>query len=393
VIHDFAKEHPQFRASFPYEHLYAVKFDHASHFGKHFSEPGMADRVPAGGCVGCHTVGEGSSAIRPAGFETTCARCHSDGIAKRDFVFFRWPEIDTNDFKQEEVLRACNLPAQVQADNPNWVKGMLRDTDTKPAAFSGVSADPLNALSAYLLDVPADDSGSYDKPVQDFARALISRGADPFIAAVQKQLQLKSVDPLFVGFNAEQARQAACSWAANKEYEAPGKAALPGWRVDALSLNYTRPSHADRVVKAWLEAVAAMPLPDNPDQRARLKAARSELLSASEGPGECMKCHTVSGPADGPMTINWRVQLHTDAPLTRFDHRPHLDLLGPEKTCTSCHQLGDGTGPTANVGLKPIALSTCTACHAAGKVRDDCKTCHVYHQNEALKKRMIRDVQ
>jgi hypothetical protein len=101
-----------------------------------------------------------------------------------------------------------------------------------------------------------------------------------------------------------------------------------------------------------------------------------------------MKCHTVS--ASTPPAVNWRITLRSSAPLTHFDHRPHLDLLGPEKTCTSCHRLAEGATSALN-GLKPMALDTCTSCHAAGKVRDDCRTCHTYHQNHALKKRMVRD--
>jgi hypothetical protein len=219
---------------------------------------------------------------------------------------------------------------------------------------------------------------------------MMSDGVDPLVAAARERLGAAYNDRLFAGFNAEQARQAACAWAANQEYMPPGKDALSGWRADALDLRYTRPTHADPVIRAWVDAVAAMPAPADPDDKARLQVVKKELLAA-DGPGQCLKCHAISGPANGPQTVSWQVQLRSAAPQTRFDHRPHLNLLGPEKTCTSCHQLGDGSASVVSAGLKPITLATCTECHAAGKVRDDCRTCHVYHQDHAFKKRMVQD--
>jgi hypothetical protein len=155
-------------------------------------------------------------------------------------------------------------------------------------------------------------------------------------------------------------------------------------------LRYKNPTHADPVIRSWIEFLAAVPSPDDVDAQARLQRARSELLAA-EGPGQCAKCHTVSGREDGTLAVSWKVQLRSAAPLTRFDHRPHLDLLGPEKTCTSCHQLSEASDTVTSAGLKPIALATCSQCHAAGQVRDDCRTCHFYHQEHAFKKRMVQD--
>ncbi|MSP46412.1 MAG: hypothetical protein EXQ83_11305 [Xanthobacteraceae bacterium] len=380
TIGDFARSHPDFPASFPYDHPQSTRFNHASHFGKHFTDAASAARVPAGGCIGCHVVGQEGRAIRPANFETTCASCHGESIAKRDFVFFRWPEIETSTIAADEVTKACGVSAEAQASAPA----------TPAPAFSAVSSDQPTSLSAYLLGVPAEGAADYEKPVQDLARAMMSDGVEPLIAAVRDRVGGAKTERLFAGFNAEQARQAACAWAANQEYMPPGKDALSGWRADALDLRYTRPSHADPVVRAWIESVAALPPPADNDDKARLQVARKELLSA-DGPGQCMKCHVVSGPSEGPQTVSWQVQLRSSAAQTRFDHRPHLNLLGPEKTCTTCHQLGGGAASAATGGLKPIGLATCTECHAAGKVRDDCRTCHVYHQGHAFKKRMVQD--
>ena len=379
--HDFARDHPPFPANFPYGHPVSIRFDHASHFGKHFSDPQVASKVPAGGCVGCHVVTGDGRAIRPAAFDTVCASCHSDGIAKRDFVFFRWPEIDTNLIKADEIRDACGIA----------VEAPKAGADGKPAAFSGVSADPPTALTAYLLGTGADDAADYEQPVQDLARAMMRDGADPLVAMIRARVPAAATDRLIAGLDAERAKQAGCAWAANREYEPPGKAALPGWRAEALELRYTRPGHADPLLKSWIETVAALPVPADAEEKARLQAARKELLSPSDGPGQCLKCHTTSGPADGPLTVHWTVTLRSADPHTRFDHRPHLDLLGPEKTCTSCHRIAEGTAAAPGAGLQPITLANCTTCHAPAKVSSDCQLCHVYHQDHALRKRMMSD--
>ena len=381
TIKDFATDHPPFQAKFPYEHKQAITFDHATHFNKYFSDPRMAGQVPPGGCIGCHEVGEGGRALQPAKFETTCASCHADSITKADFILFRWPQIDTNTIKPGEVGKACGASAEPPPSEPG-----------KPApAFSGVASDPLNSISAYVLDLPADKAADYEKQVQDLARGMMKDGADPLIAAVTDHLSAGKTDRLFAGLDSEQVRQAACTWAANQEYSQPGQTAVPGWRADDLDLRYTHPSHGDPVLRAWIEAVAAQPMPTDDAAAARLAKARREMLSYTNGPGKCMKCHAVSGERGGPLTVSWQVELGTSPAQTRFDHRPHLDLLGPEKTCTSCHRLADSVLSVENTGLKAIALGTCAECHGAGKVRDDCQTCHVYHHGHAFRKRMMQD--
>jgi len=380
VVKDFATDHPPFHAKFPYDHKQAITFDHANHYNKYFSDPHMASQVPPGGCVGCHEVGDSGRALRPTKFETTCANCHADTIAKKDFILFRWPEIDTNTFKPGEIGRACGASAEPPPPDPN-----------KPASFSGVSADPLNSISAYFLDLPAGKPAEYENQVQDLARAMMKDGADPLVDAVTKHFSAGQAERLFAGIDSEQVRQAACAWAANQEYSQPGETTVPGWRADELDLRYAHPSHADPVLKAWIEAFAAEPMPEGDDAAARFAKARREMLSYSDGPGLCTQCHAVSGERGGPLTVSWQVELGKSPALTRFDHRPHLDLLGPEKTCTSCHRLAESVLSVENTGLRGIALTTCTECHAAGKVRDDCQTCHVYHQGHAFRKRMVQD--
>lgn len=393
-VHGFAVDHPPFPANFPHDHARSTRFDHINHFGKYFADPRMVARVPAGGCVGCHQIENAGRVIRPAGFETACAGCHGDAIGRREFVLFRWPEVEKNEIPIDEVVEACGVDseglAEFRAALESARRGEPRPAPKPAPPFSAVSADQPTAMAAYLLGAPADDVAQYGTPVQELVRGMMRDGIDPLMQAVTRLGAAANPQGLLAGLNSEQLRRAACAWAANKEYAPPGQSALPGWRADALELRYSKPAHADPTLRAWIETLAAATPPASGDDRERFLAARKELLSPGDGPGACLKCHTAAGPADGPLTINWRHTLGDARPLSRFDHRPHIDLIGPEKTCTGCHRLAAAATPEGVV-FQPLTLGSCTTCHAASRVRDDCQLCHVYHRDHALTKRMMSD--
>lgn len=393
-IHAFAADHPAFPPEFPHDHVRSTRFDHLTHFGKYFSDPRMAGRVPAGGCVGCHQVENAGRIIKPPGFDIACSGCHGEAIGRREFVLFRWPEIEKSEIPPDEVAEACGVDGETVAELRVSLEAARRGEPRSAAkatpAFSAVSADPLTSVSAFLLGTPADDAAEYGTPAQELARGMMRGGVDPLAEALNRLGAGAKAQNLLAGLNSEQLRRAACAWAANREYEPPGQAALPGWRADALELRYAKPGHADPVLRAWIETWAAASPPAAAADRERLLAARKDLLSAGEGPGACLKCHVAQGAADGPLAIQWRHTLLDARPLSRFDHRPHIDLLGPEKTCTSCHRPLAAATPAGAV-FQPLTLASCTTCHAAGRVRDDCQLCHVYHRDHALMKRMMSD--
>ncbi|MCZ6593186.1 MAG: hypothetical protein O7B98_18880, partial [Alphaproteobacteria bacterium] len=213
---------------------------------------------------------------------------------------------------------------------------------------------------------------------------------------------------LLAGLGAELAKRVACAWAVNKEYEAPADPAFFGWHADGATLAYRPRGHADPVVRAWLDIAAAGAAEEK--DVARAGAMREELLVADDGPGQCLKCHSVTetgaasgGARDGAPTvrIEWTYRRSDSGPYTKYAHRPHIDLLGPDATCTNCHVL-DGKAnyalsfetwnaqPFAS-NFKPIGVATCAGCHGAEKVREDCQLCHLYHLDHAFKERMRED--
>lgn len=382
----FLTAHPPFAAGYPHQGPGAALFNHASHFGKHFANPRSADRAPAGGCLGCHGKPDGAGAIPKPGYAQACAGCHDAGIAKRELLLVRWPEMPAD----TRLPKGCGPGPRSATGDP-------------------VSLDPPNPLLAWLLGVPADDPQAYVEPLRAFGRETAAGGTGPLAAAAAIRLG-KEGEPLLRGLAGETARLAACAWMSNREYEPPSPAPATGWHAEALELRYVRPRHGDPVLRAWLDALAAVATPAEPQDAQRLEAVRAEFLSA-DGPGQCLKCHVATGKAGAPRQINWAA----GAPAPRqalhlFDHRPHVTSApSGSATCATCHKVAtvaDGAvavgekpaepRPGAQVqasaratalGLAPIARETCASCHQPGKVAQDCLTCHAYHQGHTLKPR------
>lgn len=406
-VRDFARNHPPFPEGFPHDHPRGIRFDHSSHLNRHFADPRVAPKVPKGGCVGCHEVASAGRAIRPAGFEAACAGCHADSVSGRDLVVLRWPELEETGIGTDEVEAACGVSGETARALREQVEKARQGEKPPPAtaaeAYTAVSADRPNAVMAYLLGISSDDPKTYGAPVEALAKAMIESGAEPLLALARKHAGKAPVEPLFQGLAPETLRMAACAWAANQEYPAPGKPMGPGWRADGLELRYAKPRHADPVLKAWVEWAAMAPAAADAGAGARLAALRKELLAPAAGAGLCGKCHVGTDPAN-PLAVRWDYRFGTERHNTRFNHRPHVDLLGPEKTCTACHALAKsqaaGAAPAATStasgaapkgAFEPIVRESCVACHAPAKVRADCQLCHVYHNDHALKKGMMSD--
>ena len=383
--HGFPRGHPAFRPDFPHNAAGPARFDHASHLGKHFADPRQAARVPAGGCLGCHATPPEGGRMSTASYDQSCAACHDAGIARRDLVLVRWPELPA----QAGSARSCGPGTKTTLGDP-------------------VSLDPPNALLAWLLGVPTDDPQTYGEPLRRLASGLISDGIAAIPAASGGRLGGDGA-PLLQGLAGETARLAACAWMSNREYEAPVAAPESGWRALALEIRYARPKHADPVLRAWLDTVAGAPASADADEAARLEAVRAEFLTA-DGPGQCIKCHVATRAADGSRRILWEAAIAPARPLHRFDHRPHVHTAADGDGCGACHKVAgsqggmardtappaapgiatSGHGPPGHAGLSPIDKETCAGCHRPAGAEQSCLTCHAYHRDHALKPREAR---
>jgi hypothetical protein len=124
--------------------------------------------------------------------------------------------------------------------------------------------------------------------------------------------------------------------------------------------------------------------------------------------GNCAKCHAVtqvtdSGAGDGNTTgklvVEWVYQPVEDRAYVKYDHGPHVNLLGPGTLCTTCHELNPSANYAASyaqhdptkfeAGFNPVSKQTCTQCHTRAKVRQDCLLCHEYHLEPRFKRTMV----
>ncbi|MGH6720056.1 MAG: hypothetical protein ACREER_12120, partial [Alphaproteobacteria bacterium] len=394
---DFATGHPPFPASYPHDREAAIKFDHASHIGKHFADPKVADRAPAS-CASCHDVATARATVLPKGYAETCAACHGDQITDRTIVLLRLPEFAANGFDAEAVTETCGptldaferLVARVDALTAG---DDVAGDDGAEEDYEAVSLDEMAAPAAFLLDVSVDDLDFYQAPMQELVMAMAEDGTVPLAELVANRLGV-STPALLSGLSPELAKRVACAWAANVEYEAPADTELGGWYGDYLELGYRPVGHGDAVARAWIEtALAAVAKGD-----AAGAAMLDELIDPKQGVGACTKCHAVRAAGDGGgLEVAWRFAGGGRRPYTHYSHRAHLGLVQAETAaigtpgigCRVCHLLDaeadfaasfDDVDPATFAGnFRAIDIATCAKCHAGRAVRADCRLCHRYH--------------
>ena len=389
---NFSIGHPGFSKQFPHFRRTSIKFDHASHLGKHFQDKRVAKDVPAN-CTTCHQAGSADRTVESLGFEKACAICHADQIPKRKLVVLRLPEFDKSVIDREAVVELCGPNEEAEAEGE----------------YESISSDEMSEIAAYMMGLPSDDPGEYGEAFQELVMGMAEDGTTLLVEMLKGSAATVDLAQLLAGLNPEAAKRMACAWAANLEYELPAEPVFGGWYGDLLELIYRPSGHADPVLKGWLNlAVAA----GGEDEEAleRAEKMRARLLSPKEGPGACIKCHVVTRDAeDGPLRIEWRYHKDEARKYQSYSHRRHLRLVDPRgvkladpnKGCTTCHGLDanadfeagfkDYDPATYSSNFVSMKKETCVQCHTQGRVRQDCQLCHNYHKEPAFTKRVTRN--
>ena len=402
----FSRGHPAFSDRFPYFRRTAIRFDHASHFAKHFADQRFTDRAPPT-CAACHGASTDKRSLVRAGFEKTCAACHGNQMAQRELVLLRLPEFPEPGIDREIVLDACG-------PTPDEIEKLIERNEERLAAeeaermeeeeeeeeYESVSDEEKSIVGAYLLDVTADDPDEYTEPMQELILAMADGGVDLLAESVDERAGEAVSGGLLAGLNPEVVKRVACAWAANLGYEAPAEASMGGWYGDTLELRYRPKGHADTVAKAWIEfGLGAAQTDDDSGERA--VALRDSLIDAKEGVGACTKCHAVSqvDPGSDALVVEWRARhVERSRPHHLFLHDLHLRLLAARETnlveadagCRRCHVLDAGADFASGFAdfdtmsyksnFKAITKDTCVDCHSEGNVAESCQMCHDYHR-------------
>jgi len=363
----FSSSHPEFGKTYPYVRRTAINFDHVKHLETHFKDKRFAEKAPKDRCIGCHIVSKASWRVPIKPFEESCAGCHEEQIAKRELTLFAMPELNKYPVDPKVVADACPGGAPEKTEE-----------------FESASLEPLNPITAALMGVDGADISAYEKGIGALLEGILNEGAAPF----SKLLTKADGQPahLLNGLAPGMLHSAACSWAANVEYEAPGDSEFGGWQAGEFFFKYRALRHRDPVLMAWLNFAAA----------AEIEGLSKELLNA-ESAGSCAKCHGVS--ETDAVRVEWKSSETALRPHHKYSHAPHLNLLGPGSQCETCHIVDKKadfaaafkqTDPKVfNSNFSTIGKKVCATCHRQGRVVEKCLTCHRYHNQTGFKQRMM----
>jgi len=388
----FDSGHSEFSKQFPHFRRTSIRFDHASHLGKHFLDKGVAENVPKS-CATCHQGKSAERTVEPLGFEASCAGCHAFQIPKRPMAVLRLPEFDETSLDREAVAEVCG-PAEEEEEEED---------------YESVSSDEMSEIAAYLMKVAGDDPGEYAEAFQDLVMAMAEDGTAPLAEVIEDSGAGVAAKKLFAGLNPEAVKRMACAWAANLEYELPTEAAFGGWYGDLLELIYLPAGHGDPVIRSWLDFAVSVKADDREDGE-RADDLREYLLSPKRGPGACTKCHAVTRDSDdGPTYIEWTYFRDTERNYLTYSHGQHLSLVNPHSVsladtklgCATCHKLdnkaefaaghADFNPKTFSSNFMSMDKKTCVECHTENRVRQDCQLCHKYHKEPGFPGRFARN--
>lgn len=417
-ITNAAFDHPAFGSRFPHKTRPSIAFDHVKHAGEHFerkSDKAGAfvikdkDGKLAGlNCVSCHKIDGGKNgiasqlgvSIKPTTFDAMCADCHEQGIRDRSLTLINLPAFEEDPFDVDEVAETCGLtPEQVE-----YLQGLAEGDEPDEVEFDDVffedNGDAVTAVLALAMAIE-DDPESFAEPMTELLTAMAENGAEPFMERIGEIPGVDDSAQLLAGLDGEMVKRVACAWMQKREYEAPAGTEAGGWSADEVSISYKPSGHADPIAKAWFDLAVNAPVvtaaEGDGDREEAAEALKASLLS-KDGLGNCTKCHAVTQVTDKTgktsdgaemLKVEWGYEPANNRPYVRYDHGPHVNLLGPGTACATCHQFDEKAdfaasfaqhdASTYNPNFKAIEMETCASCHQKGQVRNDCMLCHEYH--------------
>lgn len=409
-----ARGHPEF-TDFPYDRRTRLVFDHASHIGRHFFDPRLAEQAPKE-CSNCHGPDILGDGMLVREFETVCGDCHGESIVSRNLALLQVPGLDVYSLEDLDVdigywPEFADAPVSpfielLLSDDADYVAAretlagfdlldLFDATDEEAAAaatiawsIKGLLADVISEGTPYLRRRLAAAAG---RPITD-AEAAVLFGTIPVdtFRAIE--------DRWFPSLRAEVAAyrdgdvlpelfepplpeppEGAPEPVPDDEWAENG-----GWFIDYFSMVYRPLGHADPVIAGWLDFAADI-------AHADAAAANGVLDSLAEdtGPGTCAKCHAVDAAGDA-YRVNWQAKLldPQEHRFNDFSHVSHFNLSGITG-CTNCHVLDveaayaasfdDRDPATFRSNFLPIERQVCAECHVPESAGGDCTTCHNYH--------------
>jgi len=316
-------------------------------------------------------------------------------------VLFKEEEVETTSAEDSKAKRTADKlppPSRLGAQdvgNTRQQKVVTTETDIsrlKPGSGHSrlAAADQRNGNAAdqtddllypneeeqRAMEAHAKDAGTRAHSTAGAGRSKADRGAPAGGATASRDAAAKP--PLGVAPAAEIERNVdAETWT---EYG--------GWYQQDHAIFYRPSGHKDKFIRAWLAFTG--PSVSRGDRS--LAAAVFDFLTAKDAQGGCTKCHSVDDVQGAGRIVNFSppsVEAKHGS-FTQFVHEPHFGIMD-NRGCLSCHKLesnrsslesyahGDPKKFASNFGT--VKKEVCETCHARGKARQDCLTCHKYHVN------------
>lgn len=346
----FSNGHPEF-TDLTTRPTLQVKFDHARHYGGAFAKMVKTDVQ----CSACHE--QPTSAAMPIprlkSAEIMCLPCHQNDVSPVDAVLLTSSAEEPSGFARIAALLAKDAAGKAPATLTTFA------TVAELAAVVG----------------PA-------------GKGLISGIDEKMLQAVAAEGDLKiDVATLPQG-----------AWAvSNPEGE------------EQVQLAYRTIGHRDPHVVGWLQWLQAQ---DQAARKSLTGAALTEWSTAandmvldlgaatasSAKPSRCALCHFVGADERTGVSADFRKPAregHFTRAYSHFVHAGQAEQHGASIDCRTCHvalvtdpgKPHDARWTAIHVERRPqdwrtIAISDCRSCHNDTTVRQDCATCHQYHQAE-----------
>ena len=403
------EQHPEFGSLGPAPN---VAFDHAAHQSTHFGSAPFR-------CQACHAPEPGGRQMSTRGFEQTCSGCHEQGSADHHGDAIRrtrlqalqlpemtldpapWPADAAVGERLPPVLRLL-LAGEPAGPGFDAVRALYRDEDAEGVPLDWLGTPDQKAALAHAIDGVVRELATGDvRALRDrLALALAAPPDDPALAMLIEQI---ATGALAAGEFQRRFMPDPAAAPPSAPSAAPGRMAA-GWTIDPAdsTLSYRPATHGDRLLRSLADALAehadgtrADRDAEDPDAVRRDLRTRvfNELTSRQTGGvlyASCLKCHQAES-SGGAFRIPWQVE-PSNGPLSRlttFDHATHAAAPAGADACSRCHVVSaapvdaqEASRPAAAgpaMGIDPVRKAQCTVCHAPGRARSGCVTCHRYH--------------
>jgi hypothetical protein len=421
--------HPPFDR-FGYKRRARLKFDHVSHFKKHFPKEKAQLH-----CMSCHMTDLAGKTMLTRDFTQACGnRCHLKEIqgegraGEQGVAVLNLPGLDLETLDQAGI-RIGQWPQYAEGELSPFMRLLLSADRDAASALRTLKQAGLTDLTD-LQDAGEKELravGTLAWSIKDLFMRLELRGQQEIKTRLEsvlgRKLKLDALGPLAALLSPHVVADARKRWlpdllaemAARQENsgKAPVQAVLPaelseevetlitdtgadrdnavaagGWYIPQyeFAVRYRPSGHADSFFRGWLQLLSGL----NPESLPEAGQQVFQTLSDPKAPGLCIKCHSIDEQKDHTLRINWRTKRpspyqHT---ITRFNHTTHLSLLD-DKGCKACHELdkkADFMGSFKShdassfvSGFQPIKKDTCMKCHNKAMASDSCLNCHNYH--------------